>query len=208
MDFSKWFLVAVAVVTMASTASAQERAADVSFMFGSTVDSNGAEDSPQPAGVGFGARAGVILEDLNLYSGLLGTFVPGSTGQYGGFDVDARHVQLGGEFGYELTLGRRLALRPALGAGASMVSIIGGQDAELSTAGFVAPSLSFSVQVGDLRFGVDGRYAAVLSDDQANSVSVFGTVGMRIRTGKGRFAGGPARASKKVAKGKGKGSWF
>lgn len=154
--------------------------ADVAFLVGGALDTQGGGDNPTPYGVGIGARAGVIWESLNLYSGFIGTYLPASEGTYRDFAVDADHYQLGGELGYELRLFRRLAVRPSVGGGAVLTSMVGAQDAELEAGPFVAPALSLSVIFGDVRVGMDGRYWAAFNDDQASSIAVYGTLGLRL----------------------------
>ena len=152
----------------------------------------GLHGDPNFYGLGFGARVGVNLSGP-LYVG--GTFVyhlgkEVSTGAsiLGDVSVKVGIQYYGAEVGYDLAAGP-VVIRPYAGIGMASVHAdvcIGGTCASGASDSklYVAPGAVLIVPVGNLYVGADVRYVYVTGDtntgasnENANALSIFGTIG-------------------------------
>jgi len=144
----------------------------------------GEDGGPDPFGVGIGARAGLTLPSTSVYVGGLFLFNLGQSASLGtaGAELSTNSLMLGGEAGYELSLGP-LVLRPSLGLGLLSVSeSVAGQVMGLSyeygggQAFYVSPGINALLKLG-LLLGAELRYNAV-AGEPADSVSALAMLGL------------------------------
>ncbi|MGD8858875.1 MAG: outer membrane beta-barrel protein [Myxococcales bacterium] len=141
------------------------------------------DGAAEPMGPAIGARAGLTLPTTDVYVGGLFLFHTGESVSIGsmGAEVSSSSFMLGGEAGYELSLGP-LVLRPSLGLGLHQVSLdVSGPAAvmadEDSGAFYLSPGVNAMISLGVL-LGAELRYNAILADDHKDSISALATLGL------------------------------
>lgn len=120
-------------------------------------------------GPGVGLRAG-YTSDGGMYMGILGDMHLGETERSRGFEYSVQGFFIGGEFGYDIRLGRHGALRPSMSAGVHILSTTydsgRGSDNETVDDLFVRPGLDLVWTTDDMYLGPQIHFNVIMAEQE------------------------------------------